>query len=143
MFCNFYSIKAKELINDLSRIKNYKDKLRFIIKLGKENPKFNQDEKISKWKIIGCTSNLWLIPEYKDGKCYFKIDGDAILSTGVSVVIAKIYSGIKPDEVLAIDPKFLIEYGITQHLTMNRRNGLSRVCKQIKMYATVFKLVES
>ena len=40
-----------------------------------------------------------------------------------------------PEEVIRLEPDFLSEVGITQHLSPNRRNGLTGVREKIKAYA--------
>ena len=44
-----------------------------------------------------------------------------------------------PEDVPSVDPVFLSEVGITQHLSSNRRNGLSNVTAKILGYAELQK----
>jgi cysteine desulfuration protein SufE len=53
-----------------------------------------------------------------------------------------VYSGATPEEILATPADFLKEVGITEHLSMNRSNGLASMMKQIQMYAVVFKSLQ-
>ena len=50
-------------------------------------------------------------------------------------LLCEFYSGHAPAEILAHDPKFLAPLGITQHLTPNRRNALSKVWERIRQFA--------
>ena len=54
---------------------------------------------------------------------------------GIAVMLCEFYSGQTPEEIAAIDPSFLREVGITQHLTPNRRNGLARIWERIRAFA--------
>jgi cysteine desulfuration protein SufE len=54
-------------------------------------------------------------------------------------IIVAVYSGNKPDENLTLSADFLKEGGITEHLSMNRRNGLSSVVRQMLLYSITFK----
>jgi TatD DNase family protein len=54
---------------------------------------------------------------------------------GVAGLLCEFYSGHAPAEILACEPSFLREAGITQHLTPNRRNGLARVWERIRDFA--------
>jgi cysteine desulfuration protein SufE len=78
---------------------------------------------------------LWFIPEFKEGKCYFRVDADSHIVRGIAVVLAEFYSGHSPAEILQNDPGFLSTVGITQHLSPNRRNGLSRLWDKIRGFA--------
>ncbi len=86
--------------------------------------------------VKGCVSSLWLVEEFVDGKCHFKSDADSIITRGISALVCSLYDGLSPEEVLQLDPVFLEELGISAHLTPNRRNGLSQLCKRISDFAT-------
>ena len=74
-----------------------------------------------------------------NGKVLFKADSDAVLVKGIVALLVEAYSGLTPEEITAQDTGFLKEIGITEHLSMNRTNGLANMVKQIKMYAMAFQ----
>jgi cysteine desulfuration protein SufE len=129
----------KEIESTFAQAKDWEDKYRQIIKYGKELEDMNDDLKIDKYKVKGCQSQVWLFPELKEGKVYFQADSDAMLVKGIISVLLKVYSGQSADDILAHEPSFLNDLGITQHLSMNRSNGLASMMKQIKMYALAMK----
>ena len=60
---------------------------------------------------------------------------DRLTTRAVAGMLCDLYSGATPEEVLAEPAEFLSEVGITQHLTQNRRNGLTGVVRQIHAFA--------
>jgi cysteine desulfuration protein SufE len=118
---------------------NENERYKFLINLGRTLPQMPKDLKIDKYKINGCQSEVWVYPEYKDGKLFFTIDGEAAIIKGILLLINKIYSGATTDEILSIDENFLTESGLIANLSMTRSNGIAQVVKQIKMYAMAFK----
>ena len=48
-------------------------------------------------------------------------------SPKVLPLFCELYSGESPQDVIDLEPDFLSEVGITQHLSPNRRNGLTGV----------------
>lgn len=122
--------------------KDWEDRYKELIHLGKELPTYPEDKREEKYKVKGCQSQVWLFPEFKDGKVYFHADSDAILVKGIVAILTSVYSNATPDEILATKPDFLGEVGITEHLSMNRSNGLAAMMKQIQMYAVVFKSLQ-
>jgi cysteine desulfuration protein SufE len=54
-------------------------------------------------------------------------------------ILVAVYSGNNPAENLTLSADFLKEGGITEHLSMNRRNGLSSVVRQMLLYSITFK----
>lgn len=129
----------KEIESTFSQSKDWEDKYRQIIKYGKDLAEMKEELKVDKYKVKGCQSQVWLFPELKEGKVFFQADSDAMLVKGIISVLLKVYSGQTPDDILKHEPSFLNELGITQHLSMNRSNGLASMMKQIKMYALAMK----
>ena len=127
------------ILEELEAITDTKERFAYLINLGKKEPSLKEEEKNEDNRIKGCNSLLWLIASFKEGKVFFKADSDAFIPKGLGTLISKIYSGLTPTQILATDIKFLEELGITQHLSMNRRNGLAYIVKQINYYAIAFQ----
>jgi cysteine desulfuration protein SufE len=124
------------------QFKDWEDRYRELIHLGKNLPVFPEDKRDDKYKVKGCQSQVWLYPEFKEGKVFFHADSDAVLVKGIVGLLTSVYSDATPDEILQTKPDFLQEVGITEHLSMNRTNGLAAMMKQIQMYAAVFKSMQ-
>lgn len=127
--------KKQELIDDLSLLPSAQDRLMYVVDRAKKSPALPEELRNAETRVEGCLSNLWFIPEYKEGKCYFRVDADSHIVRGIAVVLAEFYSGHPPAEILQNDPAFLSTVGITQHLSPNRRNGLSRLWDKIRGFA--------
>ena len=125
---------------DNDRADNSNKKQVFAVQgLGRPLPAYPEDKREEKYKVKGCQSQVWLCPEFKDGRVYFHADSDALLVKGIVGILTSVYSDATPDEILSTKPEFLSEVGITEHLSMNRSNGLAAMMKQIQMYAVVYK----
>jgi cysteine desulfuration protein SufE len=127
--------KKRELIDDLSLLPTAQDRLMYIIDSAKKTPNLPAELRTEVYRVEGCLSNLWFVPEFRDGLCFFRVDGDSHIVRGIAVLLANYYSGHTPEEILRQDPAFLTEVGITQHLSPNRRNGLSRLWDKIRDFA--------
>ena len=124
------------------QFKDWEDRYKELIHLGKELPAYPEDKRDEKYKVKGCQSQVWLFPELKDSRVYFHADSDAILVKGIVAILTSVYSNATPDDILSTKPDFLGEVGITEHLSMNRSNGLAAMMKQIQMYAVVYKSMQ-
>ena len=107
----------------------------YIILKNKTAPSLDKELKNEENLVKGCVSSLWLVSDFNDGKCYFKSDADSVITRGIAELVCSMYGGLAPQEVLDFDPSFLEELGISAHLTPNRRNGLSQLCKRIAEFA--------
>jgi len=114
-------------------------KYKYLIQKGRTLSEMPESIKIDKYKINGCQSEVWVYPEFKEGKLYFTIDGEAAIIKGILVILNEIYSSSTPDEILSLKDSFLIDSGLIENLSMTRSNGVAQVVKQIKMYALAFK----
>lgn len=127
--------RRKQLIEEFSPLEDPQDRLAYVIDMGKMAPGLDAVHKVDTFLIEGCTSNLWLFPEFKGGCCYFSSDADAMITKGIAYLVCCYYSGVVPKEILSHDTEFMTSIGITQHLSPNRRNGLSNLMKKIYGYA--------
>lgn len=118
---------------------NWEDKYKELIDFGRDLDELSEQECVDKFKVKGCQSQVWLKPHYHDGVIDFKANSDAVLVRGIVGLITQVYSGASPDEIVSTQPTFLKEIGITEHLSMNRTNGLASMIKQVQMYGVVFK----
>src|SRR5688572_7039197 len=119
----------------MGAIKDPQSRLAYVVEQGRKKPRLEPELRTETHRVEGCLSNLWLVAECQAGKCFYKADSDSAIVRGIACILCDFYSGASPQEILASDPAFLGRVGITQHLTPNRRNALSRVWEKIQAHA--------
>ncbi len=127
--------KRDQIVEELMPFEDHFERFAYIIDRAKGHSPLADEYKIDTFLIEGCLSQLWIFPEFKEGKCYFHTDSDAAITKGTAALLCELYSGETPEDVLSLEPDFLADVGVTQHLSPNRRNGLTNVRKRIKAYA--------
>ena len=127
--------KKKELLETLELIGDEHERLSFIVDLGKDAAELPSEYRQETFRIEGCTSNLWLFPSHVNGHCHFAVDSDSSITKGIAAMLATLYDGHPPEEILANPPDFLADAGVPQLLSPNRRNGLSSLSRKIVDYA--------
>ena len=127
--------KRDQLVEELIPFEDHLERLTYVIDRAKDLPGLEDAYKIDTFLIKGCVSQLWIFPSFSDGKCNFQADSEASITKGTASLLCELYSGEKPEDILRLEPDFLGEVGITQHLSPNRRNGLTGVREKIKAYA--------
>ena len=128
-----------EIIEDFSVFDDWMDKYQYIMDLGKELDPIPDDLKKDEFLVNGCQSKVWVVPEFKDGKLFFKADSDAFITKGIVALLLKVFNGRTPEEILDTDLFFIKEIGIDEHLSMSRANGLNGMIEKIRDYAKQFK----
>ena len=133
------SDRIQKISDRFNRHSHWEDKYRELIAFGKELDLLADEDCVEKFRIKGCQSQVWLKPHYTAGRVTFSANSDAVLVKGIVALITFVYSDTTPDEIIATKPHFLQELGITDHLSMNRTNGLASMLKQVQMYGMIFK----
>jgi cysteine desulfuration protein SufE len=127
--------KREELVATLTAINDSQERFAWLLARGKAQVPMLAELKTAANQVEGCLSKLWFVAEYRDGRCYFKSDSDSLIAKGIAGLLCDFYSGSHPREILKIDPSFLGQVGISQHLTPNRRNSVSKVWTKIHTFA--------
>jgi len=128
--------KINKIKEDFSYFDNWEDKYQYLIDLGKKLPDLEEKFKIEKFRIQGCTSNLWVVPEFKDNLISLKGASDSVIVQGLFYLIYFVYSEETPSKILDNPMDFFDEIGLSSHLGPSRSNGLNSLKKQIITIAT-------
>ena len=62
-----------ELIDNFEFLDGWEDKYRYIIDLGGKLEPLPENCKTEEWKVRGCQSQVWLLPEKKTACCIFAV----------------------------------------------------------------------
>lgn len=126
-----------EILENFSLFSDWEERYQYIIDLGKSLPSLEESYKTDAFKVRGCTSQVWLVPE-TDGEdsLSFQADSDALIVRGLIAILLSAYNGKKPKEILAfpIEETFA-QLGLENNLSPNRRNGFFAMTEKIKAYA--------
>lgn len=119
------------------------DKWKFLLKLAKEHKGMDEALRDEKFLVKGCAARMFLVPRFEGGKVLFEMDTDGgmenpLISRGLGALAIKIYNGLAPQEILAADPHFFQEIGLSVGLSPTRANGFASLLKQVYLYARVY-----
>jgi len=127
--------RVEEIKEDLDFFEDELQKYEYIIDLGKKLEPLDDEHKIPANLVHGCTSQVWLIVEKKDGKLYFTGTSDAIIVKGLVYMILQIFSGSTIEELKDTDMDIVHELKLAEVVTPNRQSGVIGMIKKIKEYA--------
>ena len=128
--------KINKIKEDFSFFENWEDKYQYLIDLGKKLPELKDIYKKDEFRIQGCTSNLWMIPQYNDNKLTFLGASDSVIVQGLFYLVKYVYDNEYPETIINEPLNFFDEIGLSSHLGHSRANGLNSLKKQIKQVAT-------
>lgn len=126
----------EELIDNFSFLDGWEEKYQYVIDLGHKLEPLDEKFKTDNWKVKGCQSQVWLVPQIQNGVFHFKGDSDAILVKGIISIVLLIYNDKTAAEIKNIDvTKIFVKLGLEENLTPSRRNGMLSMVEKIKQYA--------
>ena len=79
--------KINKIKEDFSFFENWEDKYQYLIDLGKKLPELKDIYKKEEYRIQGCTSNLWMIPQYSNNKLTFLGASDSVIVQGLFYLV--------------------------------------------------------
>jgi len=127
--------KRAALLADLLVLPEGEERFGYLLAAARRYPPLAPELHTDGHLVPGCVSRLWLVPELRDGRCHFGMDADALISKGIAAVVCGFYEGETPADIVATEPDFLAEAGLTQALSPNRSSGLSGLRGRIRAFA--------
>ena len=124
-----------EIIEDFNIFSNWVEKYEYLIDLGKELPKIDDEQMVDSNLIKGCQSRVWLNATKLNGKIIFTADSDAIMTKGIIALLINVLSNQSAYDITNADLYFINKIGLNEQLSATRANGLSSMIKQMKIYA--------
>ncbi len=127
------------LIADFQSLSEWMDRYEYIIELGRQLRGYPEAWQIEDYRIHGCQAQVWFHPEVDDGVIHFAATSDAAIVKGLIAILLKVYSGRRPEEILAAPPEFITAIGLDKHLSPTRSNGLHHILAFIFNFAKNIK----
>ena len=130
------------LIENFELFDDWEDKYRYLIDLGEHLPPLPQELHTEEWKVSGCQSQVWLIPEVVEENgnklIDFQVDSDAAIVKGIMAIVLSIFTHKTPEQIKEIEVENIFaKLGLSEHLSPSRRNGLGAMTEKIRYYASV------
>ena len=127
------------IVAEFGLFDDWLDRYEYIIELGRKLPGLPPERRAETARVKGCQSQVWFHAREQGGRVFFEADSDAMIVRGLIALLLRVYSGRRPEEILATPPDFFEKIELGSHLTGNRANGLHAMVKHIQGYARSFQ----
>lgn len=126
-----------DIADNFELLDDWEDRYRYLIELGRMMPDLPEVDHVEANKVQGCASQVWLkmAPAGRgpDAIVHFLGDSDAHIVRGLVALLVAMLSGRPAAEIAAADPlAFFDRFGLGQHLTQQRSNGLRSMVERIR-----------
>ncbi len=129
----------QDVMETFEFLDDWEDKYKYIIDLGRKLPAMDEDYLTDENRVHGCTSRVWLLHNFEDGKVNFQGESDAHIVRGLVALILMIYSDKTPSEIADTDARAILnELGLEKHLSPMRTNGLFSMVEKVKKISAAY-----
>ncbi len=124
------------ITDEFAFFSDWTERYQYLIDLGRQLPAFPDELKREEFRVYGCQSQVWLVPEGDADCMHFRATSDSAIVSGLIALVLRVYSGRPAQEILATEPTYIEAIGLARHLSPTRSNGLASMLKKLKSYAT-------
>ena len=124
-----------KLLEDFAFLDDWEDRYRYVIELGKTLPPLSETERTEANKVRGCASQVWMVSEVEGAEpvLRFRGDSDAHIVRGLIALLLALYSGLPAREIVEANPEeAFAKFGLREHLSSQRSNGLTAMVARIR-----------
>ena len=117
------------MLENIKQVKNWEDRYRFIIQVGKHLSQPSPDKLAQMQSIQGCEAGLWFktIPK-NDGTFQFQAYSEARIMNGLLWLLLQNINGQTSNQLQQFNIRqFFDELGIASRLSETRLNGLKQI----------------
>jgi cysteine desulfuration protein SufE len=123
----------EDLVETFEFLDDWEDRYRHVIDIGKAMPPLEDALRVPATKVDGCASQVWLVPQIKDGLFTFRGESDAMIVRGLIAILLALYNNQPASEIGKIDAAAeLGRLGLNDHLSAQRSNGLRAMVERIR-----------
>ena len=126
----------EDLVDSFEFLDDWEDRYRHVIDMGKAMPPLEDALRVPATKVDGCASQVWLVPQIKDGTFTFRGESDAMIVRGLIAVLLALYNNQPVADVVKTDAVAeLGRLGLNDHLSAQRSNGLRAMIERVRSVA--------
>ncbi|PHR94511.1 MAG: cysteine desulfuration protein SufE [Robiginitomaculum sp.] len=134
-----YPQNIQNMIDDFAFLEDWEDRYMHVIEMGKALAPLSEADHTPANKVNGCVSQVWLITDVHtapEPTLHYRGDSDAHIVKGLVAIVINIFSGRTPKDIINTDAKAILDQlGLSEHLSMQRSNGLNAMIARIQQDA--------
>jgi len=113
------------IAEEFSFFGDWSERYQYLIDLGRKLPPFPDEWKSEQHRLHGCQSMVWIVPEGNAQRLDFHAISDSAIVSGLIYLALRVYSGRSAAEILATEPTYIADIGLSRHLSPTRSNGVA------------------
>ena len=127
------------LVATLMRLRDPQSRFASLVERARERPHLADDLRLDAHRVTGCQVRLWWIPSFRDGRCWFQSDSDAVTLRALTGMWCDLASGASPAELAGWNPDFAVRLGLIRQMAESRQATVLRVVEMIRDYGAAHR----
>lgn len=111
------------------------DQFNYLLELAAQLPELAESEKTDAALVSGCQSQVWLYPQWENGRFSLRGDSDTLMVRGVIRIIELMFAGKTPAEVEDCPLRFVDETELASIFDAKRKTGVASITDMIRASA--------
>lgn len=132
--------KQQKLREDFLEIHDTHERLAAVVNRARKTPSLTATERNDANRVRGCVSPVWIVSEFRDGRCYFRSEAEGPLVSGLIALLCEFFSGATPAEIIGSEADPLSTLELISNLSPTRRNGVASARAVIVAFAAAHNL---
>lgn len=120
------------IAEEFSFFGDWSERYQYLIDLGRKLPPFPEEWKTEEHRLLGCQSMVWIVPEGNAQRLEFRAVSDSAIVSGLIYLALRVYSERSAEEILATEPTYIADIGLSRHLSPTRSNGVAAMLAFIR-----------
>ncbi len=109
--------------------------LLYLVRVGKELPKFGVVDRSERNILKGCNATVWLDSKQEGSKMYFFADSNTAITRGLISLLLRIYQGQSPEAILSSELFFIRQSNLARFIGSAHSNGFATIDAGIREMA--------
>lgn len=129
-------VTIEEIREEVADLETPEERIGYLIELGQTVPDLPSEYQNETYRVLGCQSMVWVVPDIRAEAIYFRGSSDAPMVRGLVAILLAAYSGRTPQSILDFPIEgFFDEIHLKSFLTPMRSNGLHSMVQRIQNIA--------
>lgn len=126
----------EDIQSEFEDLETAEERVQTLIELGQSLPPFPEEYCTEQFRVVGCQSMVWFVPQWREGRLFFQASSDAPMVRGLAAVLVACYSGKTPQEIVSYPIQGLFEkLHLKSFLSPLRSNGFNSMVAKIREHA--------
>jgi cysteine desulfuration protein SufE len=124
-----------ELLAPYRRLRDPQARLSLAVEQARRRAPLPDAQRLDAHLVPGCLVRLWLVATWRDGRCWFATDSDAVTLKALTGLLAEAASGRPTAAARTLSPAFLEELGLLRLVAESRRATVLRTAGLMRDFA--------